>query len=51
MGEYVVVRREPANQYDSNAIRIDNVMGQQIGHAPKQQVRHIGPPGYVGDHY
>ena len=32
VGEYVKVRREPRNPYDSNAIRIDNVMGDQIGH-------------------
>ncbi len=31
-GEYVLVRREPGNPYDSNAIRIDNVMRDQIGH-------------------
>ncbi|KIW97302.1 uncharacterized protein Z519_02694 [Cladophialophora bantiana CBS 173.52] len=32
VGEYVRVRREPSNQYDSNAIRIDNVLRDQIGH-------------------
>jgi len=32
VGEYVVIRREPQNPYDKNAIRIDNVMRQQIGH-------------------
>ena len=31
-GEYTKVRREPSNPYDSNAIRIDNVMNHQIGH-------------------
>jgi SWI/SNF-related matrix-associated actin-dependent regulator of chromatin subfamily A3 len=36
LGEYVTVRREPRNQYDSNAIRIDNVQGKQIGHIPRQ---------------
>lgn len=35
-GEYVKVRREPRNPYDSNAIRIDNVMGDQIGHIGRQ---------------
>ena len=29
------MRREPGNQYDSNAIRIDNVAGVQIGHIPR----------------
>lgn len=32
VGEYVMVRREPHNPYDKNAIRIDNVRRQQIGH-------------------
>ncbi|USP79733.1 Putative SWI/SNF-related matrix-associated actin-dependent regulator of chromatin subfamily A member 3-like 1 [Curvularia clavata] len=34
-GETVVLRREPHNQYDSNAIRVDNVQGEQIGHIPR----------------
>lgn len=34
-GEVVMIRREPGNPYDSNAIRIDNVNRQQIGHIPK----------------
>ena len=36
VGEYVTVRREPGNQYDSNAIRIDNIQAKQIGHIPRQ---------------
>ncbi|KAI4183547.1 MAG: hypothetical protein LQ346_006301 [Caloplaca aetnensis] len=36
-GEYVSVRREPGNQYDSNAIRINNVMGDQIGHIGRKE--------------
>lgn len=35
-GEYVIVRREPGNPYDSNAIRIENVRRDQIGHIPRQ---------------
>ncbi|TAQ88339.1 hypothetical protein B7494_g3355 [Chlorociboria aeruginascens] len=35
LGEAVLIKREPSNQYDSNAIRIDNVQGNQIGHIPK----------------
>ncbi|CAI7615830.1 unnamed protein product [Penicillium pancosmium] len=31
-GEHVVLNREPTNPYDRNAIRVDNVMGAQIGH-------------------
>ncbi|KAF9692216.1 hypothetical protein EKO04_009568 [Ascochyta lentis] len=35
VGEMVICRREPHNQYDRNAIRVLNVQGQQIGHIPK----------------
>lgn len=35
-GEYVVVRREPGNLYDSNAIRVENVQRDQIGHIPRK---------------
>ncbi|KAJ5134623.1 hypothetical protein N7526_005988, partial [Penicillium atrosanguineum] len=34
-GEHVILKREPQNQYDPNAIRVDNVMGAQIGHIPR----------------
>ena len=33
--EMVVLSREPNNQYDRNAIRVDNVRGNQIGHIPR----------------
>ena len=36
VGEHVIVRREPTNQYDSNAIRVDNVQRDQIGHIPRR---------------
>ncbi|KAF2810532.1 uncharacterized protein BDZ99DRAFT_508925 [Mytilinidion resinicola] len=35
-GEMVVLKREPQNQYDRNAIQVRNVQGNQIGHIPKQ---------------
>jgi SWI/SNF-related matrix-associated actin-dependent regulator of chromatin subfamily A3 len=35
-GEMVVLRREPHNQYDSNAIKVSNVQGHQIGHIRRQ---------------
>ena len=35
VGEYVLARREPGNQYDSNAIRVENVQRDQIGHIPR----------------
>lgn len=34
-GEHILIRREPENPYDSNALRIDNVAGIQIGHIPR----------------
>lgn len=34
-GEQIMIRREPGNPYDSNAIRINNVQGTQIGHLPR----------------
>jgi SWI/SNF-related matrix-associated actin-dependent regulator of chromatin subfamily A3 len=33
-GEQLLLRREPNNPYDRNAIRIDNVRGEQVGHVP-----------------
>ncbi|KAF2175430.1 hypothetical protein K469DRAFT_610754 [Zopfia rhizophila CBS 207.26] len=35
LGEMVVLKREPQNPYDSNAIQVLNVMGWQIGHIPR----------------
>ncbi|KAJ5182740.1 Zinc finger RING-type [Penicillium capsulatum] len=35
-GEHVMLKREPNNQYDRNAICVDNVMAVQIGHIPRQ---------------
>ena len=34
-GEYVSLRREPSNQYDHNAICVENVQRAQIGHIPR----------------
>lgn len=36
LNERVLIKREPANPYDRNAIRIDNVVGVQIGHIPRK---------------
>ncbi|KAI1881221.1 hypothetical protein JX265_000047 [Neoarthrinium moseri] len=41
--ELVVCKREPQNQYDGNAIRVDNVMGQQIGHVPRNLAAKLAP--------
>ncbi|KAF2280728.1 uncharacterized protein EI97DRAFT_428835 [Westerdykella ornata] len=35
VGELVILRREPQNPYDSNAIQVLNVHREQIGHIPK----------------
>jgi len=35
VGEHVIVRREPTNPYDSNALRVENVQRDQIGHIPR----------------
>ncbi|KAF2209887.1 hypothetical protein CERZMDRAFT_46189 [Cercospora zeae-maydis SCOH1-5] len=35
-GEHVLLKREPGNPYDSNAIRVDNVAHTQIGHIPRR---------------
>ncbi|CAG7961707.1 unnamed protein product [Penicillium salamii] len=42
-GESVLVRREANNQYDRNAIKIENVMGAQIGHLPRQMAAKLAP--------
>jgi SWI/SNF-related matrix-associated actin-dependent regulator of chromatin subfamily A3 len=42
-GEQVMIRREPGNPYDSNAIRINNVQGTQIGHLPRQIASKLAP--------
>lgn len=34
-GEHVILRREPRNPYDSNAIKVENVRREQIGHIPR----------------
>ncbi|KAL2267834.1 hypothetical protein VTJ83DRAFT_5111 [Remersonia thermophila] len=43
VGELVLCTREPDNQYDSNAIRVDNVMGRQIGHIPRAVAEKLAP--------
>ncbi|QPG94777.1 hypothetical protein C2857_006943 [Epichloe festucae Fl1] len=48
-GEVVLCRREPENQYDRNAIRMDNVMYQQIGHLPRKIVEKVAPYVDSGD--
>ncbi|PGH08602.1 hypothetical protein GX51_01122 [Blastomyces parvus] len=42
-GECVAIKREPINRYDRNAIRVDNVMGTQIGHLPRTIAAKLAP--------
>ncbi|KAI3331755.1 hypothetical protein HD806DRAFT_168708 [Xylariaceae sp. AK1471] len=42
-GESILCRREPSNAYDSNAVRVDNIMGAQIGHLPRTLVQKVAP--------
>ncbi|KAH8912067.1 RAD5-like protein [Coniochaeta sp. PMI_546] len=42
-GEVVICHREPHNQYDQNAIRVDNVLGQQVGHIPRTVAAKLAP--------
>ncbi|PGH23389.1 hypothetical protein AJ80_02499 [Polytolypa hystricis UAMH7299] len=43
VGEYVSINRDRGNRYDTNAIRVDNVMGRQIGHLPRQIAAKLAP--------
>ena len=49
VGEHVLIRREPRNQYDSNAIRVDNVQRVQIGHIPRKVAENLAPYMDAGD--
>jgi SWI/SNF-related matrix-associated actin-dependent regulator of chromatin subfamily A3 len=42
-GEFVDLRREPSNPYDRNAIRVDNMRGEKVGHIKKEQARILAP--------
>ncbi|KAI1171577.1 hypothetical protein F4777DRAFT_48271 [Nemania sp. FL0916] len=42
-GESILCRREPTNIYDKNAVRVDNIMGSQIGHLPRVLVGKLAP--------
>ncbi|KAK1771295.1 RAD5-like protein, partial [Phialemonium atrogriseum] len=42
-GEVVTCKREPENQYDSNAIQVTNVLGAKIGHIPRTVAAKLAP--------
>jgi len=46
-GEVILIRREPGNPYDANAIRIDNVNREQIGHIPRRMAAKLSK--YIDD--
>ncbi|KAJ8114373.1 hypothetical protein ONZ43_g4916 [Nemania bipapillata] len=48
-GESILCCREPRNPYDSNAIRVDNIMGSQIGHLPRNLAEKLAPYMDKGD--
>lgn len=41
--ESVVLRRQPANIYDPNAIQVLNIRGEQIGHVPREMASLLAP--------
>ncbi|KAL7547677.1 hypothetical protein ACHAWF_010962 [Thalassiosira exigua] len=42
-GEFVALVREPRNPYDRNAIRVDNLRGEKVGHIKGTSARHLAP--------
>ena len=41
--EQVRLVREPTNRYDRNAIRVDNIRGEQVGHIPRDAAVYLSP--------
>ncbi|GES75403.1 SNF2 family helicase [Rhizophagus clarus] len=41
--ESVSITREPSNNYDRNALRVDNILGVQVGHIPKDLAKLLAP--------
>lgn len=42
-GEAVSLVREPHNQYDRNAVRVDNILGAQVGHIGREWAAAMAP--------
>jgi len=42
-GEFVQLVREPRNPYDSNAIRVDNMTGEKVGHIKRAVAAALAP--------
>ena len=41
--EQVSLVRQPNNPHDRNAIRVENIRGEQVGHIPRHTVGHLSP--------
>ncbi|KAI0204912.1 SNF2 family N-terminal domain-containing protein [Astrocystis sublimbata] len=48
-GESILCIREPGNPYDRNAVRINNIMGNQIGHLSRHFAQKLAPYMDKGD--
>ena len=42
--QMVKLEREPENPYDHNAVRVENVLGQKVGHLPRDVARVVRMP-------
>ena len=42
-GEYINIVREPHNPYDGNAIRVDNLQGEKVGHIKRELAAILAP--------
>lgn len=42
-GELVSLVRQPQNQYDSNAVMVANVYGEQVGHIKRDLAAAMAP--------
>ncbi|RSH83079.1 uncharacterized protein EHS24_006736 [Apiotrichum porosum] len=42
-GEFVVLRRQPNNPYDANAVQVINAAGTQVGHIPRAVAGRLAP--------
>jgi SWI/SNF-related matrix-associated actin-dependent regulator of chromatin subfamily A3 len=42
-GEFVRLVREPNNVYDRNAIRVDNLRGEKVGHVKAAMAKMLAP--------
>jgi len=49
-GEYVTLVREPSNPYDRNAIRVDNLRGEKVGHVKGTMAKILAPVMDMSSH-